>query len=128
MFSPSMTSSNLVFSMLVPLLLFQVPSVINGDVHIITADDTSLNCLYEKDAVVKDPLAVINVSNPPPILAPTVVPPLVPAATIIQPAVDPVNPVTTITTTDPVLLSSPETQHQSTLSPMRPSPLDLRTS
>jgi len=119
--------------------------LINGDVHIITTSaikgvsdggqvsvyptaDTSLHCLYEKDTAVQDPLVVVNVPNPPPIQTPPVVPSLVPAAAIIQPAVD---PVTTITTTDPVLLSSPETptvEHQSTLSPIRPSPLDPRTS
>jgi hypothetical protein len=107
--------------------------LINGAVHIITTSaiegvsdggqvsvyptaDTSLNCLYEKDTAVQDPLAVVDVPNPPPILTPPVVPSLVPAAAIIQPAVD---PVTTITSTDAVLLSSPETptvEHQSTLS------------
>ena len=120
--------------------------LINGEVHIITTSaikgvsdggqvsvyptaDTSLNCLYEKDTAVQDPLIVVNVPNPPPIQIPPIAPPsLVPDAAIIQPAVD---PVTTITTTDPVLLSSPETptvEHQSTLSPMRPSPIDSHTS
>jgi hypothetical protein len=121
-FSPSMTSGNL-FSMLVPLLLFlQAPSVLlssstvtytslllqqskvypdGGQVSVYPTADTSLNCLYEKDTAVQDPLVVVDVPHPSPILTPPVVPPLVSAAAIIQHAVD---PVTTITTTDPVLL------------------------
>jgi hypothetical protein len=105
--------------------------LINGEVHIITTSaikgvsdggqvsiyptaDTSINCLYEKDNAVHDPLAIVLIPEPqPPSQTPTqtpthtpipaAVPPLVPAP-IIPTAVDPLN---TSTTTDPVLPFSP---------------------
>ena len=127
-----MISGNLVPSPSVPGAI-RAAVLINGEVHIITTSAikgvsdggqvsiyptayTSINCLYERDNAVHDPLAIVHIPEPEPQIQtliqtsthtkiPAVVPPLVPAP-IIPTAVDPVN---TSTTTDPVLPSSPET-------------------
>jgi hypothetical protein len=127
-----MISGNLVPSPSVPGAI-RAAYLINGEVHIITTSAikgfsdggqvsiyptayTSINCLYERDNAVHDPLAIVHIPEPEPQIQtliqtsthnkiPAVVPPLVPAP-IIPTAVDPVN---TSTTTDPVLPSSPET-------------------
>ena len=90
--------------------------------------DTSLNCLYEEETDVQDPIAVVHVPDPPTIPIPSVIP-QVPAAAVVQPAVDPVHVPVSL---DPVLpSSSPETstvEHQSILSPLRQSTSDQRPS
>ena len=112
-----------------------------GQVSIYPTADTSINCLYEKDNAIHDPLAVAHIQEPtttppapavvphldPPAVVPhldpgAVVPTLTPAPTAASPTVDPVN------NKDPVFQSSPTTsvEHQSTLPPMQESSSDSR--
>ncbi len=148
----------------VPGAILAAVHVNNDDVHIITTSaikgvsdggqvsvyptaDTSINCLYEKDNAIHDPLAVAQIPDPaapppsrrtprpttpavqlvvPQSSSPAAVPLQEPTATAALPTVD---PVTATIPSDPVLLPSEpvSVEHQSTLPPTQnPSLQDSR--